>query len=259
MNGKCLIGVDIGTYSSKGVVVDRQGRVLADHVVGHRMEMPHPGHFEHDADSVWWSDFAEIVKKLFQKSGVAPGKVAAIGVSAIGSCVLPIDPEGRPLRKGILYGIDTRAEEQIGRLEAAIGKARIYRTTGSNLSSQASGPKILWIRDHEPEVFRRTRWFLTSQAYIVYKLTGSATIDVYTAGGYSPLFDVHGIRWDEDNARHITSLDALPRATWSCEVAGGVTPAAASETGLVAERRSSSERPTPQRRRSVQGSRTMAT
>jgi xylulokinase len=229
-----LIGVDIGTYSSKGVIVDLQGRVAAEHTVAHRMEMPHPGFFEQDADRVWWSDFAAVVKSILQNSNVPPQRVKGIGVSAIGSCVLPIDAEGRPLRKGILYGIDTRATEETRRLEELIGRDNIFRKTGAHLSSQSSGPKILWIRNHEPEVFRQARWFLTSQAYIVHKLTGAATIDVYTAGGYSPLFDVHKLCWDPANAQHVVPLEALPGARWSCEVAGRVTPSAAAETGLAA-------------------------
>ncbi len=233
MKAGYLVGVDIGTYSSKGVIVDHQGRVIADHVVPHRMEMPHPGYFEHDADRVWWGDFVKIIRSILEESKISPRAVEGIGVSAIGSCVLPVDPEGRPLRKGILYGIDTRADAEIRHLEEVIGKDDIFRKTGTHLSSQSSGPKILWIRNHEPAVFRKARWFLTSQAYIVYKLTGSATIDVYTAGGYSPLFDVHRIGWDAANAQHVAPVEALPQARWSCELAGVVTPSAASETGLA--------------------------
>ena len=228
-----LIGVDIGTYSSKGVLVDLQGRVAAEHIVPHRMEMPRPNWFEHDAERVWWGDFAAVVRGLLARAAVPARQVEAVGVSAIGSCVLPVDAEGRPLRKGILYGIDTRAEEETRRLEQLIGRDEIYRKTGSQLSSQSSGPKILWIRHHEPEVFSRARWFLTSQAYIVHKLTGSPTIDIYTAGGYAPLFDVHNLRWDVTAAQHITAIETLPKATWSCQIAGQVKPSAAAETGLA--------------------------
>jgi xylulokinase len=228
-----LIGVDVGTYSSKGVLVSEDGRLSATHTVEHGLEMPKPGYFEHDAEKVWWHDFVEIVKNLFLKSGVPPNQIAGVGASAIGSCVLPIDAQGQPLRGGILYGIDTRAEKEIQYLEETLGKKQIFEKCAVHLSAQASGPKILWVRNHEPEVFRKARWFLTSQAYLVFKLTGEATIDVYTAGGYAPLFDVRALRWDEGFARHIVSIDRLPKANWSCEVAGKVTSAAARETGLA--------------------------
>lgn len=233
MSDGYLIGVDIGTYSSKGVLVKTDGAVVASHTVPHGMDMPRPGFFEHDADRVWWHDFVEIVKALFQKSGVDPKQVLAVGASAIGSCVLPIDENGRPLRPGILYGIDTRAMKEIEYLEEALGKDAIFKTSGAHLSSQASGPKILWIRNNEPEVYEKARWFLTSEAYLVYKLTGKASIDIYTAGGYAPLHDVYTHQWVPEAAAHITPLERLPQTYWSYEVVGGVTAEAARQCGLA--------------------------
>ncbi|HOT05640.1 MAG TPA: FGGY-family carbohydrate kinase [Atribacter sp.] len=228
-----LLGVDIGTYSSKGVLVQEDGKIIAQKVVPHGMDMPKPGYFEHDADRVWWHDFVEIVKNLLSISGVDPKQILGIGTSAIGSCVLPIDEAGQPLRPAILYGIDTRTTQEIEYLEKTLGREEIFQHSGMHLSSQASGPKIMWIKNHEPEVFQKTRWFLTSQAYLVYRLTGEATIDIYTANGYAPLFDVHNLGWREEIASYITPIDRLPKAFWSCEIAGRVTEQAARETGLA--------------------------
>jgi xylulokinase len=229
-----LLGVDIGTYSSKGVLVEVNGVVAASHIVQHNLSMPKPGFFEHDADKVWWHDFVEIVKTILEKTQIDARQIIGIGTSGIGSCVLPIDGDGIPLRPGILYGIDTRATREISFLENTLGKDRIYEQSGAHLSSQASGPKILWIRNHEPAVYEKTRWFLTSEAYLVYKLTGKASIDIYTAGGYAPLFDVNQREWIQQTAEIITPLERLPQTYWSSEVVGTVTPVAASET-LLAE------------------------
>ena len=228
-----LLGVDIGTYSSKGVLVTLDGKVAASHVVEHSMSMPKPGWFEHDADQVWWHDFVEIVKTILAESGIDPKQIISIGTSAIGSCVLPIDEHGNPLRAGILYGIDTRAMQEIAYLNEVIGKQHIFEMGGSHLSSQASGPKILWIRNNEPEVFKKARWFLTSEAYLVFKLTGKATIDIYTAGGYAPLFDVTSIRWIKEMEEYICELERLPDFYWTHEVVGHVTADAAKITGLA--------------------------
>lgn len=230
-----LLGVDIGTYSSKGVLVQEDGKIIAQQVVPHGMDMPKPGYFEHDADRVWWHDFVEIVKNLLSLSGIDPKQILGIGTSAIGSCVLPVDELGWPLRPAILYGIDTRTTQEIEYLEKTLGREEIFRHSGMHLSSQASGPKIMWIKNHEPEVFQKTRWFLTSQAYLVYRLTGEATIDIYTANGYAPLFDVHNLGWREEIASYITPIDRLPKAFWSCEIAGRVTEQAARETGLASD------------------------
>lgn len=228
-----LLGVDIGSYSSKGVLVDRNGVIVAGHTIAHAMDMPQPGFFEHDADRIWWREFVDIVSALLDESGIDPRHILGIGTSAIGSCVLPIDASGKPLRPAILYGIDTRASREIEQLEQLLGKEEIFRRSGSNLSSQASGPKILWIRNHEPEVYEKARWFLTSQAYLVYKLTGMATIDVYTASSYTPLFDPYRREWNEDFARAIVPVERLPKAFWSCEVVGTVSAEAARVTGLA--------------------------
>ena len=233
MSETYFLGVDIGTYSSKGVLVRVDGSIVASHIVPHAMQMPHPGHFEHDADGIWWHDFVQITHALLEKTNVDSRSISGVGVSGIGPCVLPVDEEGHPLRPGILYGIDTRAGEEIDYLEKRLGREEIFHRTAMHLSSQASGPKVLWIRNHEPDVFRRARWFLTSQAYLVFKLTGLASIDVYTAGYYSPLYDVFQRAWIPEASEVIVSMERLPRVYWSCEVVGSVTAAAARETGLV--------------------------
>lgn len=233
MTNLYLLGVDIGTYSSKGVLVKPDGSLVSTYVVPHGMANPKPGYFEHDAEQVWWRDFVEIVKQLLNKSGVKPGEIGGIGISAIGSCVLPIDEEGKPLRPAILYGIDTRATKEIRQLERKLRKDFIFQTSGAHLTSQASGPKILWIRNNEPDIFQKTRWFLTSQAYLVYKLTGQPSIDIYTASGYAPLFSTQERRWLVELGDVITSFDRLPPLYWSHEVVGKVTREAAQITGLA--------------------------
>ncbi len=234
MPGEYLLGVDIGTYSSKGVLVDNAtGETIAMYTVEHSLSMPKPGWVEHDPDKVWWGEFVEICRQLITQSKIDPGQIKGIGTSAIGPCVLPIGASGKPLRQAILYGIDTRSFKEIEELEQAIGKEKIFNTAGSHLSTQAAGPKVLWIKNNEPEVYKRTKYFLTSQAYIVYKLTRQATIDIYTAGGYAPLIDNIKYEWSAEMAKYVAPLDTMPKLFWSCEVVGGVTPEAAKETGLA--------------------------
>jgi len=233
MNDGYLIGVDIGTYSSKGVITNFAGEVIASHTVPHKMDMPKPGYFEHDADNVWWHDFVVIVHHLLDETGISPEKIKSIGTSGIGPCVLPIDEGGNPLRPGILYGIDTRATDEIQEIEDNLGKDTIFNICGANLSSQATGPKILWIRHHEPDIYAKTRWFLTSEAYLVYKLTGKPSIDIYTAAGYAPMFNIQNRKWDPKATAVVTDLKRLPDLYWSHEIVGEVTKKAAIETGLA--------------------------
>jgi xylulokinase len=234
MAAKFLLGVDIGTYSSKGVLVGTDdGQVRAAHVIEHDLSLPQPRWVEHDADQIWWGEFVQICQHILGTTGVDPGDILGIGVSGIGPCVLPVDEGGRPLRPGILYGIDTRAKDEIQIYEDALGEDAIFQLSGSMLSSSSIGPKIMWIKNHEPEIYQRARWFLTSHSYIVYRLTGEATVDIYSACSYAPLMDIESITWLDQEVAGMNPRHALPKMLWSCEVAGTVTPQAARQSGLA--------------------------
>ena len=234
MTHRYLLGLDIGSYESKGVLATPGGEVIGSAAVGHSLSLPRPGWVEQDADRVWWHDFVYLCRQLLQAGQVDPKQILAVGVSAIAPCVLPVDGAGRPLRPAILYGIDTRASAEVAELEELLGREAIFAACASYLSSQAAGPKILWLRRHEPEVWARTETILTGSGYLVFKLTGERTIDIYTANAYAPLFDARAGAWSPEMAQPTTPLAKLPRLAWSGEVVGRVTPAAAAETGLVA-------------------------
>ena len=229
-----LMGIDIGTYSSKGVLVAEDGTVVASHVTPHTIEMPHPGWVEQDADGIWWHDCVTICRQLLAQSGIDSKQIAALGISSTSPCVLPVDAAGRPLRPGILYGIDTRATAEIAELEAELGAETLFERYCAKLSSQSTSPKILWLRKHEPAVWHKTHLLLGGAGYLVYRLTGEAVLDIYDAGAYAPLFDVQECAWNPDMTDRLAPLERLPRLTWTCEIAGRVTADAAALTGLAA-------------------------
>src|SRR5829696_3334306 len=233
MAGELLLGVDIGTYSAKGVLCTPTGDVLATETIEHEMSIPRPGWAEHDADTIWWGEFAEITRRLL--SGKYSGEdVGGVAVSAIGGCMLPVDEHGRPLRPGVLYGIDTRATTEIALLNERFGEAPLFELGGMALTSQAIGPKILWLKRNEPDVYARTAKIMTASSYLVMRLTGEVVIDRHTGSYYNPLIDVRRLEWDARFAEPIVELDRLPTLMWSDEIAGQVTPATAAETGLRA-------------------------
>lgn len=228
-----LLGIDIGTYSSKGVLVRENGEVAASHVVEHTLEVPHPGWAEHDAEAAWWQDFITITGALIQKSGARPEEIEAAGFSAISSAVLPIDADGRPLRKAILYGIDTRASREVDELQAVIDADDKLRRQGVVLSSQSSAPKVLWIRRHEPEVWRRTHLIVNATGFLLHRLTGEATIDVYDATTYAPFVDVETLRYAPDLERWVAPIEKMARLTWTADIAGRVSAEGARLSGLA--------------------------
>jgi xylulokinase len=234
MGAETFLGVDIGTYESKGVITDRDGKILSQASIPHELSLPKPGWAEHDADQVWWHDFRWLVKKLLSQSGIDSAAISAIGCSGIGPDLLPVDEAGQPLRPGILYGIDTRASSEIAELEARFGPESILEKTGNSLSSQSVGPKILWLARNEPDIFKRTRHILTATGYLVFRLTGKAFIDHYTAATFAPLYNIKKMEWDEAMCDGIIDPSRLPQPAWSGELAGQVTQEAAAQTGLRA-------------------------
>ena len=228
-----LLGVDIGTYESKGVLVTPGGRIVASRTAPHPLSIPAQGWAEHDPEEVWWKDLVSIVRGLMADSGVRPNEIIAVGASAIGPDLLPVDEECRPLRAGaILYGIDTRAAAEIEELEERLGKEAIFRTCGNALSSQAVGPKLLWLRRKEPEVYRRAFKFVTASTFLVARLTGRFVIDHLTASCWAPLYDFRGRTWG-GFMNGIVEEHRLPELAWPAEIAGKLTRKAASETGLA--------------------------
>ncbi|MGD9139411.1 MAG: FGGY family carbohydrate kinase, partial [Desulfobacterales bacterium] len=207
---ECFLGVDIGTGSSKAVIVDIEGNVLGQASVPHKMSMPQPGWYEQDAEQIWWGDFLFLCRKLLADLQYPRESIKGVAVSTIGPCVLPLDNAGSPLRPGILYGIDTRAETEIREIEAQLGREAIFAKTGQDLSSQSCCPKIRWIQKNEPEVWEKTSKILTATGYLVYKLTGRYTLDIYSAIGYAPIFDLARKTWDPSLADFIMEMEKLP-------------------------------------------------
>lgn len=184
------MGIDTGTFETKGVLVNETFEVIAEADVKHGMENPKPNFFEHDAESVWWADFCRVSRLLLEESGIDPGEIAGVGSDVLGCDCLPVDEECRPLRKAILYGIDARASEEIAFLNKHYGEKRVKELFGHPLCSDDIAPKILWIKNHEPNVYEKTFKFLTGSSYITAKLTGRYVIDQFLAkSSFSPLYD----------------------------------------------------------------------
>jgi xylulokinase len=206
------------------VLVSDAGVVAASCTAEHELSVPKPGHAEHDPEKVWWKDFCGICRSLLSSSGIAAGRVAGIGVSTISPAIVPVDERGRALRPAILYGIDTRATREVAELEKA---------TGAHHDSQSGSPKVLWIRRNEPEVWARTRRIVNGSGYLVLRLTGESTVDVYDATIFAPFFEPGSRTWSQPLASLVAPVEMMPRPTWTCETAGRVSRSAAAETGLA--------------------------
>lgn len=226
-----VLGVDIGTSGSKGVLVDTaDGRILARARREHRVDRPQPGHVEMDG-RVWWREFTELSRELLSGTDVPVG---AVGVSGMGPCTLLTDEAGEPLRPAVLYGVDTRARRQIAALTKRYGAEAIVARSGSALTSQAVGPKLGWLAEHEPDTFAAARRLFMPSSFLVWRLTGEYLLDHHSASQSVPLYDTRAHRWWAPAWRDLAAGIEPPRLRWSDEIVGAVTAEAARVTGLPA-------------------------
>ncbi len=230
---KHYLGIDIGTFESKGVLVDADGEIVASAAKPHKMIVPQAGWAEHRAREDWWDDLTFISRKLLAESRVPPTSIRAVGCSAIGPCMLPVDRDGEALMNAVLYGVDGRAAKEINELTEKIGEKVLLDRCGNALTSQAVGPKILWLKRNRPDIYVKTHKVLTSTSYLVQRLTGAIVIDHYTASSSAPLYLVDQLEWSGVLAPDIVELDRLPDLAWSTDIAGTVTRRASEATGLA--------------------------
>ena len=231
---KHYLGVDIGTYETKGVITDGLGRIVAQASRAHQMLVPQPGWAEHRPEEDWWGDFVSVTQQMLAVSRIKPETIASIGCSAIGPCMLPVDRDGNPLMNGVLYGVDTRATLEIADLNAMIGEEVILDRCRNALSTQAAGPKILWLKRNRPEIYARAYKVLNSTSFVTHRLTGKFTIDHYSAGNSTPFYLPGKLGWSDELAPGVIDLNLMPELHWSTDIIGHVTKAAADATGLAA-------------------------
>ncbi|MDO5724500.1 MAG: FGGY family carbohydrate kinase [Flaviflexus sp.] len=229
---KTVLGFDVGTSSSKGVLTTLTGEVLASTQISHEVSRPAVGHVEMDA-TVWWDEFVTASATLL--NDVPEAKVAAVGVSGMGPCVALTDEEDHPVRPAILYGVDTRAMAQVERLTDELGGPEaVLESCGSVLSSQAAGPKIAWVAETEPEIYARAARLYMPASFLVRKLTGAYVLDHQSASQATPLYDRTQRQWFAKRWQHIAPGIEPPALAWAEEIAGTITESAAALTGLPA-------------------------
>jgi|SRR5665647_2446572 len=225
-----LLGIDIGTSSTKGVLATPDGHIVASARREHSLSTPRPGWAEADAESVWWAEVVGISRQLMAAADNC--RVMGVCVSGVGPCLLLCDEALRPLRPAILYGIDMRATDEIEELDRRFGGHRIVERGGTALSTQAVGPKMLWVQRHEPEVWDRATGWYNSSSFVVARLTGEYVLDHHTASQCDPLYDIRNRTWCQDWAEDVAPGIPLPRLAWPAEVVGRVTEVGAADTGL---------------------------
>lgn len=228
---RCTLGVDIGTSSSKGVLVADDGTILATATRTHDVDRPRPGWVEMEG-GIWWDEFVEIARELLGAGSDA--EIVAVGVSGMGPCVLLADEDDQPVRPAILYGVDTRSSDQIERITEELGEDEITRVGGSTLTSQAAGAKIAWVAENEPDVWARVARLFMPASWLARRLTGAYVLDHQSASQTTPLYDIENERWHAPWWQRYADRIEQPPLAWAGQIAGTVTASASDLTGIPA-------------------------
>jgi xylulokinase len=224
-----LLGIDIGTTGVRGAVYDASGAVLADHAVPCGYATPRTGWADGDADG-WWSAAIAILGALSAK--VSLESIDAIGVTGQAPTAVLVDGDGATIRPPILW-LDTRADAEARAIDTALGAGRIEQIGGNRAHAYFLGPKLAWLKAHEPEAMDRAAYVLQSHAYLVMKLTGEARTDPSTAALCAPLYDVATTGWSAEGGRAVgVDLAKLPSIAAAHAVVGRVIADASRATGL---------------------------
>jgi sugar (pentulose or hexulose) kinase len=229
-----LLGIDVGTQATKGVLVQPDGEVVA--VAGEEYGVLHPQPlWAEQWPDVWLQAVCKVIRTLLARARISSKEVAGVCISGLyGGSGVPLDAQMKPIRPCIIW-MDRRATAEVKWIKERVDLERLFEVSGNWVDSYFGYTKMLWIKWHEPDNWRRIALFLPPNCYINLRLTGQAAIDHSSAGNLGGLYDIRGHVWSEEMAQALgIPLELLPqKIVASCEVIGEVTSEGASLTGLA--------------------------
>ena len=228
-----LLGIDVGTGGTRAVLVDATGRVLAAATAEHPpISAPHIGWAEQNPGD-WWRASRVAIPECLRLACVAAKDIAAIGLSGQMHGLVLLDAGGEVLHPSLIW-CDQRTGEQCREIEETVGRQRVIELTANPALTGFTLPKIWWVREHQPEIWQRTRSVLLPKDYIRYCLTGVRATDVSDASG-TLMLDVANRKWSAEMlAASRISESVLPCVFESSEITGHISEAGARACGLLA-------------------------
>jgi len=225
-----FMGIDVSTTGSKALLIDEIGRVVAAASSPHTLTTPRPLWSEQDP-AEWWTASVKSIRTVLQQSGIPAEGVATIGLTGQMHGLVLLDENGRVLRPAILWN-DQRTQAQCDEIHRRIGREKFIQITGNVALTGFTAPKILWVAEHEPEIYAQARHILLPKDTIRLRLTGEYAMDKADGAG-TVLFDLRRRDW---SAEILQALDIpakwMPATFEGPEITGTVSPEAATQTGL---------------------------
>jgi xylulokinase len=229
---KYFIGVDTSTTATKALLMDESGRVLGVASNEYPYEIPQPLWSEQDP-ALWWHATRLSIRQVITKTGVDASAIRGIGLTGQMHGLVLLNEKGEVLRPSILWN-DQRTGPQCDAIRSKLGRENLIQITGNDALTGFTAPKILWVQEHEPEIWERVRHILLPKDYVRYKLTGEFAIDRADGAG-TILFDLARRDWSPEV---LAALDIpaeyLPKTYEGTDVTGVLLLSAANDLGLPA-------------------------
>lgn len=227
-----VIAHDLGTTGNKATLYDREGRLVGASFHAYDTEYAHAGWAEQNPED-WWLAVCHSTRQLLSETGVKKTDIACISFSGQMMGAVPLDKDARPLRNAIIWA-DLRALDQERWIGECISFEDVYRITGHRLSASYSLAKILWMRDHQPDIFGATHKFVHAKDAIVARLTGNFATDPSDASSMN-LYDLGSGLWSAAILDAVNlPIEVLPEIRKSTDVVGEVRADVAEDLGVAA-------------------------
>ena len=227
-----LIGIDIGTTGTKTILVDEKGNQLASALEEYPLYTPHPKWAEQEPED-WWKATVNTIREVIEKSEINNADIKGIGLSGQMHGLVIMDKKHQVLRPSILW-CDVRTSNQCRYIRETVGTKILTQSTCNPVLEGFTAPKIIWVRDQEPEIYEQTTNILLPKDYVRFRLTGEISMEVSDAAG-TLLFDVAERQWSQAVLDKLDlNSDLLPPTYESIDVCGKITPSVAEITGLLA-------------------------
>jgi len=225
-----LLGIDIGTTGTKTLLIDEAGRVVDSASAEYPLLSPRPGWAEQDPEE-WWNAAVATIRELAGR-GMEPAEVTAVGLSGQMHGLVSLDAEGSVIRPAILW-CDQRTVAECEQIEATIGPERLVELVSNPALAGFTAPKILWMKNREPELYAGMRAFLLPKDYVRYRMTGEMATEISDAAG-TLLVDVKKGAWSEEAISELgIDRGIFPCIAGSADVCGKISAEAARATGLA--------------------------
>ncbi|MBQ9512503.1 MAG: hypothetical protein IJR58_04860 [Lachnospiraceae bacterium] len=226
-----VIGVDLGTQSMKGLLVDPNGKIVGEAHYEYDPIYPNPGWAEEKVAD-WKAALKSVIAQLLEETYVKPEEIGTIGFDTINDSIVVADKDGEALMNSIIW-LDRRAEAETRAMGEKIDENKLFSLTGLNLDSSHSAPKILWVRNNRPDVYEKAKYFYSVDSYMVHWLTGEVVVD-YSVASSALVYNVAEKKFDEELCRLFDIDPGVMGALGAAEdVVGTIRPEIAAELGLA--------------------------